>query len=262
MKKLLLSVFILFAYINVTAQENTFTYKLGDFKVTTLSESKQNGNTSILIDAPEDVLKKYAPAGTFPNAVNAFLIQTPNKNILVDAGFGRNLFDNLKQLNVTPDKIDVILLTHMHGDHIGGLLKDGKVCFSNAELYVSQAEYDYWIKANSPSQKKVFEAYKDKLHLFEPTESGIEVIPSVKAIATYGHTPGHTSFLVTASNNSLLIWGDITHALAIQIPHPEISVTYDVDPVMAKQSRVRILEYINKNNIPVAGMHIPFPSFL
>jgi len=264
---ILLSAFALVMFTNkINAQEtnNTFKFVTDNFEITTLSEVQQNGNSSILIDVNPEILKKYAPEGTFKNAVNAFLLKTNNKNILIDAGFGRNLFDNLKSENVTAEQVDIILLTHMHGDHIGGLIKDGIIAFPNAELYVAQAEYDYWMNnANGEQARNVLNIYKDKLRLFVPAEfedSKTELLPNIQAIAAFGHTPGHTIFLLKSSNSQFLIWGDLTHAMAIQMPHPEIAVTYDVNPEQAVISRKKVLDYVVKNKITVAGMHIAYPS--
>ena len=264
---ILLSAFALVMFTNkINAQEtnNTFKFVTDNFEITTLSEVQQNGNSSILIDVNPEILKKYAPEGTFKNAVNAFLLKINNKNILVDAGFGRNLFDNLKSENVTAEQVDIILLTHMHGDHIGGLIKDGIIAFPNAELYVAQAEYDYWMNnANGEQARNILNIYKDKLRLFVPTEfedSKTELLPNIQAIAAFGHTPGHTIFLLKSPSSQFLIWGDLTHAMAIQMPHPEIAVTYDVNPEQAVISRKKVLDYVAKNKITVAGMHIAYPS--
>ncbi|MDR3227081.1 MAG: MBL fold metallo-hydrolase, partial [Prevotellaceae bacterium] len=110
-----LSLLILVMFTNqITAQDEILTFKVGNFEITTLSEGQQSGGSSILIDAKPEIVKKYAPDGTYPSACNAFLVKTADKTILVDAGFGRKLFDNLKQKNTTAEKVDIILLTHMH----------------------------------------------------------------------------------------------------------------------------------------------------
>ncbi|MDR0421207.1 MAG: MBL fold metallo-hydrolase [Prevotellaceae bacterium] len=260
--------FVSIMVTTVTAQENAniFKFVIGNFEITTLSEGQQKGVSSILIDVSSEIIEKYAPDGTFPSACNAFLVKTSDKKILVDAGFGRNLFENLNSQNVTPEEIDVILLTHMHGDHIGGLLRDGKIAFPNARLYIAKPEHDYWMNSNlrgGEQARNVIKAYKNKLHLFNPVDlqnQTKELLSGISAIAAYGHTPGHTAFLLKSDNLQFLIWGDLTHAMAVQMPHPEIAVTYDVNPDDAIIARKKILEYVEKNKIPVAGMHIAFPA--
>jgi glyoxylase-like metal-dependent hydrolase (beta-lactamase superfamily II) len=250
--------------VNAQNAENVFTYRVGLFEVTTLAESIGQGNKGILIDATPEMLQKYAPEGTFPNGTNAYFVKTPDKNILVDAGYGRNLFTNLKAIGIEPEHVDIVLLTHMHGDHIGGMLRDGKPAFPNAQLYIAQKEHDYWAANDRGEQaRNVIAAYKSKLHLFEPAEIGqkaVALLPGIEAIAAYGHTPGHTVFLTKSDNEQLLIWGDVTHAMAIQMPYPQIAVTYDVTPKDAITYRKAILEYVAKNKIPVAGAHITFPG--
>lgn len=251
--------------IQVMSQETNsiVTHKIGKFEISTLPESQGNGSTQILIGATQEMINEYLPDGTFPNAVNAFLVKTPEHTILVDAGFGRQLFDHLKVLDVTPEQVDIILLTHMHGDHIGGLLKDDKVIFPNATMYIAQIEHDYWANGDHASQQKIFNAYKGKIKLFTPNELTEEtelLLPGIHGITAYGHTPGHTAFMLESENQQFLIWGDLTHAMKIQMPCPQVAVTYDVDPNLAIESRKKILEYVSKNNIPIAGMHIAFPA--
>jgi glyoxylase-like metal-dependent hydrolase (beta-lactamase superfamily II) len=236
---------------------------MGQIEISTLSESQGNGNTGILMGATPEMIAECLPNGTFPNAVNAFLVKTPDKTILIDAGFGRKLFDHLKTLNTSPEQIDMVLLTHMHGDHIGGLLKDGNVTFPNATLYISQAEHDYWSKGDHKSQQDVINAYKDRLKLFPANElnnMNTSLMPGIFGISACGHTPGHTVFLFESGQQQFLIWGDLTHAMKIQMPYPEVAVTYDTDPELAVKSRKQLLEYAVKNNIPVAGMHIAYPG--
>jgi beta-aspartyl-peptidase (threonine type) len=252
--------------VNMSARnaENVFTYKIGLFEITLLSESQGQGNKSILIDATPEMLQKYAPEGVFPNGTNAFFVKTPDRNILIDAGFGRNLFNNLQAIGVTPEHVDIVLLTHMHGDHIGGMLRDRKPSFPNAHVYIAQPEVEYWSGDGRGQQARdVIAAYKDKLHVFQPEEisrEGMSLMAGIRGVAAYGHTPGHTAYLVESGNEKLLIWGDLTHAMAIQMPYPQVAVTYDVDPKDATAYRKKILEYVEKNKIPVAGMHIAFPG--
>ncbi|MDR2849960.1 MAG: MBL fold metallo-hydrolase [Verrucomicrobiota bacterium] len=249
------------------AASNTFTYAVGDVKVTLLSERQQTGDKKILIGATEEMLKQTAPDGTFPNAVNAFLVRTKDQTILVDAGFGIKLFDNLKEVGLAPGDIDAVLLTHMHGDHIGGLLRDGKPAFPKADLYIATPERDYWVGATPPDspQRQALAAYADRLHLFNarpPEDANVRfpLLDNILPIAAYGHTPGHTVYEVSSGGKRLLIWGDLTHAMAVQMPYPQVAVTYDIDPAQAVASRKAILDYVAQKPIPVAGMHIAFPG--
>ncbi|GHT51589.1 MBL fold metallo-hydrolase [Bacteroidia bacterium] len=266
MKQYLLFLIVLIMPINsIMAQANqeVITFEFGEFRVSTLAEKMSNGGTSMLVGAGQDALQKYLPDGTFPMEVNAFLVRTPDKNVLIDAGLGQKLFDNLQSLEVTPEQINVILMTHLHGDHIGGLLRDGKVAFPNADLYLSQAEYDYWIKSDNKQALNMLAAYKDKLKLFVPEELGSKennLFPGFQGIAAYGHTPGHTAYLIESDKSNLLIWGDVTHVMAIQMALPEVALAFDSDTKQAIESRKKIADYAAKNKIPVGGMHILFPA--
>jgi len=263
-------------YVQAQTNENIFSMKLGNSKVVLLSEGQRNGSVDILIGATPEITKKYAPDNSFPMAANAFLWQVDGKNILFDTGYGKSLFDNLQSLGVKPEDIDAIFITHLHGDHIGGLIHNGQVAFPKAALYIAQSEYNYWTnddvmhklpenaQAGFLLAHKVIDAYKDRLHLFEPNAVNPPynktLYPGVKALAAYGHTPGHIAYLLESGKDKLLVWGDLTHAMAVQMPHPEIGVTYDSNSKEAIQSRAIILKYVSAHAIPVAGMHIPYPS--
>jgi glyoxylase-like metal-dependent hydrolase (beta-lactamase superfamily II) len=148
------------------------------------------------------------------------------------------------------------------------MLRDGKAAFPNAEVYLAEKEYDYWLNLGEKgaAARKVFDAYKDKIHRFEPVElieiekQTKELIPGIQAIAAYGHTPGHTAYLIRSDDSKRLIWGDLTHAMPIQMPCPEVALSFDVDSEKAIQTRKSLLDYILKNEIISGGMHVPFPA--
>jgi glyoxylase-like metal-dependent hydrolase (beta-lactamase superfamily II) len=266
-KNILLIIIMALALNRINAQEEeaVILFLAGDCTVSILSEGGGEGNAELLKGATPEQLAKYLPDGTFPIQTQVFLVRTPEHNILIDAGYGRKLFDNLKTLALDENSIDVILLTHMHGDHIGGLLRDGKAAFPTADSYLSQSEHDYWnnLGDRGASARKIFEVYRQKLHLFEPVEIGgdaPEAVKGIRAISAPGHTPGHTAFLVQSSDVKWLVWGDITHAMPIQIPCPEVALSFDVDADKAVETRRKILEYVLKNNITAGGMHVPFPA--
>lgn len=270
MKRYFLCLTLMCFLLNVSAQEprTVITFQAGKFTVSVLSEGGGQGNSGLLKGASPEQLQKYLPDGTFPLETQVFLVRTPDKNIMIDAGHGKNLFKNLKTLGLDESKIHIILLTHLHGDHIGGMLRDGEAAFPNAEVYIAEKEYDYWLNLGErgAAARKVFDAYKDKIHLFEPVEliepeeEMKELIPGIKAIAAYGHTPGHTAYFIRSDESKWLIWGDLTHAMPIQMPCPEVALSFDVDSEKAIQSRKSFLDYVLKNKITSGGMHVAFPS--
>lgn len=225
-------------------------------EVWVLQEASGQGNTGVLIDAPARVLADHAPDGTFPNATNAVLVRNGDEITLIDAGYGRTIFEKMAALGIAPGDVDRVLLTHMHGDHIGGMLRDGQRAFPNATVALAQREYDHFNSAGNEGAVRVFEAYKGSLEMLSPVEMGSPTEQGFTPIAAYGHTPGHTIFMIRDGYEQLLVWGDLTHAMAIQMPHPEISVRYDADPVAARESRQAVLRAVAAEKTPVVGMHV------
>lgn len=250
--KIIITIAILFVSLVLQAQ-NTFTYKTKNAEIILLSEGQRVNNLNNLIGATEEIIASAAPDKTYPGATNAFLIKTEGKNILADTGVGRELFKNLEHSGVTPEQIDAIILTHLHGDHIGGLVASDKAMFPNAKLYLSNEEY----KSAGESAKKILSYYSHNMTLFEPgDDKPAKLYGNIKSMKSYGHTPGHTVFFI----DDLIIWGDLTHAMAIQMPYPKVAITYDTNPEEAVKTRLKLLEYIVSKNLTTAGMHIPYPG--
>ena len=234
----------------------------GGIKLNLLSDGNPPGSTKIIVNATEKDYENYMPKREFIAAINAFLVTTADKTILIDTGYGKEIFENLKYLGVKPEEIDIVLLTHMHGDHINGLLLDDKVAFPNAEIYVAKKEFEYWQDKPAVNMLK---PYTNKIKFVEPGElenGGNQILPGIFAIAAYGHTPGHTMYLFKDGKEEFLLWGDITHVTPMQIPAPGVFVTYDIDPQQAVATRQKVIDFLAKQDIPVAGAHINYPGML
>jgi glyoxylase-like metal-dependent hydrolase (beta-lactamase superfamily II) len=241
-----------------------FFYELGQFEVYMLVENQGQGRPGILIGADEAVLNRYMPGGSYISETNTFLIKGKGKTVVIDTGFGGAIFDSMKKLGVEPAQVDAVLLTHMHGDHIGGMQRDGKPLFPNAKVYLAQEERDYWTTTHvNQGAVAALSAYGSRVETFRPGGLGdklTELLPGISPAAAFGHTPGHTVYLLESTGKRLLIWGDLMHAQAIQFPLPDISVTYDTDPKAAAAVRKRILAWAAENQVPVAGMHLVYPA--
>jgi glyoxylase-like metal-dependent hydrolase (beta-lactamase superfamily II) len=239
--------------------EEIFMFKLGTCDVATLVEARGTGNNSVLIGASEAMIQKYLPQDGYESETNAFVVKTKTGHItLIDTGFGRDLIENLQKMKIRPEDVNAVLLTHLHGDHIGGLQKDGKPLFPNADVYVSAREKE----SAGENALAALAAYGSRTRIFVPggLDAGAEIFPHIKAVAAFGHTPGHTLYLVESEGQKLLIWGDLMHVQAVQFPHPEIAVRWDSDPDGAIQSRLKVLDYVSKRKIAVAGMHLVYPA--
>lgn len=225
-------------------------------------------------DAPDSLITALGLQDGIPSSVNAFLVKSNGKNILFDAANGAEnsqLVAELAKCGVTPEQIDLIYLTHLHGDHIGGLVKGGIAAFPNAELYINKLEYDAWMampQENTAKLRNILQAYKVTTFLpdesyWQDTESDTaflkqELPGQVVAIGAYGHTPGHTIYLI--GNN--LIAGDFIHGLALQAKYPEFCAAYDMDKEAAVASRKGILKMAAEKGLQVYGMHFPAPYTL
>ena len=255
------------------ADENDgiFSFQVGQFEVYLLVESEREGNASILVGADESILRRFVPPQGFKHTANAILVKAPKQNILIDTGTGAGgvIIDKIKKLGVEPDKVNAVLLTHLHGDHFGSLQKDGKAAFPKAKIYLSARELEYFTQTNpnqgaiaalAPYGKNVITFESGDLAALAAGKKLKTVLSGITPIAAYGHTPGHTIFLIEDSKEKFLVIADLLHVALVQFPVPEISATYDVDQKMAASTRRQVLDYAAKNKIPVGGMHIVYPG--
>lgn len=265
--KLIMAICILsFIYLpaKLTSAEKAgpgfFSFKVGKIEVIAMQDAAIEMDSQLVKNGDPAVLKKLMPEGKLPASVNAFVIRTGEKTILVDAGLGDGtagkgkLLECMKAARIAPADIDTVVITHEHFDHTGGLVNKGKAVFPSAKLMFSKKE----IKAlYSEPAKESLKAYKGRVEGFEP---GDVVAEGVKTMELYGHTQGHSGVMIESGGKKLLIFGDLLHITKVQFPYPDYSLVYDADPVKAAETRKGILEMASKEKIYVAGMHIKFPG--
>jgi len=249
------------------SESGIFNFKTGQFDVYTLVESEREGNASILKDADENVIRPLIPKEGFKHCASAFLIKNKNQNILIDTGTGAGgvILEKMKSLGVQPENIDAVLITHLHGDHFGSLQKEGKAVFPNAKIYISKKELEYFtVTKVNQTAVNALSPYKQKTETFDPNalsdDQKEEILPGIYPIAAYGHTPGHTIYLIESEGSKLLIIGDLLHIAVVQFHIPSINAVYDMDAAACADIRARVLSYAAKNNIPAGGMHIAWPG--
>ncbi len=238
-------------------------FKVGDAEVTAVLDGYIDLDPALLPKAaPEQVAdllaSNFLPAGKVRGAVNTYVINRSDKTILVDTG-GANLLGptmgrlgaNLAAAGIKPADIDLIAMTHLHPDHVGGLAPEGSATFANAELVVHQADVDFFKAAQAS-----LAAYEGRVVTFSADG---EISGGVQSMHLPGHTPGHCGFVVDG-DEPLLIWGDIVHATPLQFPHPEWAIAFDVDQDLAIATRQKVFDMTSADRLRIAGMHIAFPG--
>lgn len=258
---------------------------VGQFEVTALFDGIFEFHPELLKNASKEEIDKalahhYGKASGIQTAVNAYLINTGEHLVLVDAGAGQlfsedkqgRIMENLKAAGYQPEQVDTVVMTHLHGDHTGGLTnKEGSLLFPNATVYANKVENEYWLSekvaaAAPPERQMFFKMARESAvpylsaEKWKAVEAGSEIVPGIKAVAAYGHTPGHTAFQVTSDGQQLLIWGDIIHSHAIQFNRPDVAIEFDSDAREAVKTRQSLLKEVADKGELVAGMHLPFPG--
>lgn len=271
---------------------------LGDFEITALLDgthpfpvqqvlSRPAGNPDSQGQVPlaeaspgeaEALLAAAHLSAPVEGSINAFLINTGTRLVLIDSGAGAlygaeggHLLANLKASGYLPEQIDDVLLTHLHADHVGGVVKDGRMAFPNATIHVSQLDADYWLdprnRASAPSfLQPMFDGATSSLgpyireHRMKTFAEDTDIVPGIRAQADPGHTPGHSIYRVRSGDQVLLVWGDTVHVAPVQFPDPAVTVRYDSDAASAARQRMRLFADAAQRGYWVAAAHIAFPG--
>lgn len=239
------------------------TRQVEEVRVTWLKDNAEDKlmPASLFALASDSLIKSLSLESGIPSSVSTFWVETNGIQVLFDAGNGGtagHLLAGLDSIGVAPEDVKYVYLTHFHHDHIGGMLNGDSAVFANAEVYASKAEYDGWMAMDADKKaevEKLAEAYKNRLHFFE---FGDTLPGKVVALKAVGHTPGHTVYQA----GKLLIIGDLIHGAALQLRHPEICASFDMNQEEAIQSRTQFLQYAKENGLTLAGMHLPAPAFM
>lgn len=256
---------------------------VGNFEITALSD----GTVALPVDkllthtTPEHVKAELAQVylkAPLETSVNGYLVNTGSKLVLIDTGaaglFGPTLGKlaaNLKASGYQPEQVDEIYVTHMHPDHVGGLVAEGQRVFPNATVRADVHESAYWLSKSrldaAPADAKGFfqgamaslQPYVDAGRL-KTFDGATELVPGIRAVPAPGHTPGHTIYVAESQGQRIVFWGDLMHVAAVQFPHPEVTIAFDSDSKTAAPQRQKNFADAAKQGYFVAGAHLSFPG--
>lgn len=243
-------------------------FTLGTLKLASLHDADfraaNDGKTFGLGASPEAVGKLLAahglPTDAVPLSVNALLVRMPGHIVLIDTGLGPKLHGNmlasLEKAGVKPEQVTDILITHSHGDHVGGLVTaDGKLAFPNAKIRMSAREWQ-WMQGREGA-KDLVAAIRPHVQPFEP---GKPVLPGITPVAIPGHTPGHVGYEIASGNANLLDIGDTAHSSIASLAEPDWGISFDNDQQQGKASRRAMLTKLARSHELIFAPHFPFPG--
>ena len=256
---------------------------IGDYQVTALSDgtvplpvTKLLTNTTA--EKVTKALDRAFLSDPLETSVNAYLINTGSKLVLVDTGAGSlfgptlgKLVSNLKASGYQPDEVDEVYITHLHPDHVGGLMAGDSMAFPKAIVRADRHDADYWLNKAAiatarESDRPFFEGAMKSLKpysaagRFKTFDGNTQLVPGISAVPARGHTLGHTTYVVESKGQKLLLWGDLIHVAAVQFADPSITIEFDTDPRAAEIQRKKAFADAAKQGYWVAGAHLPFPG--
>lgn len=258
-----------------------YRFQLGSFEVTTLLDGtvQAEGPHPIFGEnqAPEAMAElaqaNFLPPERFENPFVPVLVNTGEALVLFDTGnvaerrpAAGNLVAVLEAAGYAPDQIDVVVITHMHGDHVGGLMSEGTPTYPNARYVTGEVEYDFWSsedRLSGPTEGGARLVQANVVPLAEKTtfvkDEG-EVVPGIRGLPAYGHTPGHMVYHIESDGRRLLLWADTANHYVASVQRPEWHVRFDIDKDAAVATRKRVFDMAASERLPVTGYHMPFPA--
>jgi glyoxylase-like metal-dependent hydrolase (beta-lactamase superfamily II) len=247
----------------------------GPLRLGTFSAELFKGLAQERIDA--FVADNFLDKNNFMIDQNALVVDTGAKLVLIDTGMGfrkiygprtGHLLGNLRAAGIDPGSIDVVALSHAHPDHVWGLAsEDGKPHFPNAQIHITQADLEYWTdeaKLSDPALGHYIGPIRDALLPLRDrmvfVKDGQEVVPGLQALATPGHTVGHTSFVISSEASAIVYTADLAHQPVLQMENPRAEFARDTDPKQGVSSRLRVFDMAASGKIPIIAYHFPWPG--
>ena len=262
-----------------------YRFKLGEFEITVVSDGARaiplppqfvrNVSNEQVLAAAEAA---YMPKGSIIAPFNPVVVNTGTKLVLIDTGYGPEIAPTVGLLPATLaaagfdlKAFDIVLISHMHGDHILGLKNpDGSLAFPNAEIKVPSTDWVHWMSDDNMSRapdafqksqfgfnRKIFSDLAGKVTRYDWDK---EVAPGITSVDTSGHTPGHTSFVIQSGSQKLYFQGDVTNVPDLFLRNPDWHIMFDSDPEKAVLTRRRVYDVAVSEKMLVAGYHFPFPG--
>ncbi|QRM54431.1 MBL fold metallo-hydrolase [Sinorhizobium sp. BG8] len=260
----------------------TRSFKLGSFDVTVIRDgaraSDKPGETFGTNQTAETVgallTENFLPADRFVNSFSPTVVDTGSELVLFDTGMGEGgreagmgrLAEGMQAVGYTPDQVTVVVLTHMHGDHIGGVMEGGAPAFKNARYVTGRTEYDFWAstdRVGTPAEqghKGVLAKVKPLAEKITFIEDGGEVVPGITGINAFGHSPGHMIFRLESEGKPLILTADTANHYVLSLQRPDWEVRFDMDKAMAAATRKQVFDMIATDRLAFVGYHMPFPA--
>lgn len=241
-------------------------FKLGAFEVTTLLAGTRTSDkpqeTFGLNASPEEFAAASAaafiPADKTQNFFTPTLVNTGTELVLFDTGLaGDGITAALAAAGITPDQIDVVVLTHMHGDHIGGMMTGDAPTFANARYIAGGAEHNHWAAAANEGFDKNVRPFNDKITF---VDDGGSVASGITAMAAFGHSPGHMAYMIESGGAQVALLADTANHYVWSLAYPDWEVRFDADKAAAAATRRKLLGMLATDKMPFIGYHMPFPA--